>query len=257
MLKSVIPILMVFSFAYAGHVSAQERSPGVMEYGVTAYGIYSMATNGSEKEGRIYVLNDAETYPGWSGSGTGVGLGINAMWKGIVGIDMQLHYIERTLEGKFDDPAGYQLEYKDISPKFFVPILLKAAWPTKIVTPTVSIGMAWSKSNGSIETGNIRGNIPEVSQMSSVGNEQWVTRFGGSLEAKLPLNKHDVRISLSVMANYNGDVAAAVEGEGEDSICIQGSSVGQDMNQNVCILEPFDNLVWQTDVMLGLGYHFR
>ena len=81
-------------------VHAEEKGHRSIEYGITTYGIFSLVRNGAANDGKIFTSqNDNCYYAGWSGQGVGAGagLGLIAMWRGCVGIDVQMLYTTHSI----------------------------------------------------------------------------------------------------------------------------------------------------------------
>ena len=227
---------------------------------MTAYGVYSYATNGSDHEGQIFQIEDALVTPGWSGSGGGFGLGLSAMWRGYIGLDVQVIKTYQTLKGTFSDPRGTSFSYKQNARQYHIPIMLKTAWPTKWVTPTLSAGLAWRSEDSGMDSLTLEG---DGSERLSAWTEKgamwpWVGRFGAGLEKRLPIGGHDMRVSLNLAITYDKKVADALDGDGKTSICNDLEQPLDDSGTSVlCSLWTFGGrAAWQTDVMLGLGCHF-
>ena len=134
MVRSIFVGVVISLMGMIGTVQADEKPQGTMDYSVTAYGLFNTATNGSQYEGKVYRRDDGD-YPGWSGHGGGVGIGFGAMWRGYFGIEIQMLYSSHQLSGTFDDPLGGQLKFDYELSQFDFPILFKAAYPTRYVTP--------------------------------------------------------------------------------------------------------------------------
>ncbi|MEE2644689.1 MAG: hypothetical protein VYD19_07125 [Myxococcota bacterium] len=231
------------------------ESKGEIEFAVTGYGIYSTATNGADNEGKLFEYDDVgTTVPGWSGSGGGFALGLSAMWRGYLGLDVQVVRTFHTLEGAFNDARGYKFDFQSESGQYHVPIMLKAAWPTKWVTPTLSAGFAWFRSDVESDSVTIEGNGPDETSIHIQSQDRWATRFGLGLEKKLPFDGHDVRLSLNVMMTYDAEVAGALDGIEKTSICYEPGYDGAPAE--ICNLFTFAGTAWQTDLMFGVGYHF-
>ena len=232
---------------------AQEKAQNDIEFGVTAYGIYNSATNGSAHDGKVFAPDDGiAQYPGWSGSGGGFGLGLSAMWRGYVGLDLQVLYTTHQLSGTFDDSGGDQFAFDYTLAQFDVPIMLKAAWPNSYVTPSISVGKVWRK--GDTVEGELTGGVADVRRAFGFSEKHWLTRFGGGLETALPLKSHDLRISLNVMVNYDSKIADGLKGDEIDTFCSEYDEGGETIRS--CVFDPEFGTVWRTDVMLGLGYYF-
>ena len=166
-------------FLLISSAKAQEKPQNEIEFGVTAYGIYNTATNGSANDGKVLAPENGDgDYPGWSGSGGGFGLGLSAMWRGYVGLDLQAIYTTHQLSGTFDDRVGGQFALDYTLAQFDVPIMLKAAWPNSSVTPSISIGKVWRRSADTSE-GELTGGVADVIKGFGVSQEHWLNSFWG------------------------------------------------------------------------------
>ena len=243
----------------SGLASAAE-SKGDIELGVTAYGVYSYATNGSDHEGQVFQVENALATPGWSGSGGGFGVGFSAMWRGYIGLDVQVIKTYQTLKGTFSDPRGTSFSYTQNARQYHIPIMIKTAWPTQWVTPTLSAGLAWRWEDSSTDSLTLEGDGPErLSAWTEQGsNWPWMGRFGAGVEKRLPIGDHDMRVSLNLAITYDQKIADALDGDGRTSICHDLEQPIDDSDTSIlCSLYPLGGrTAWQTDVMLGLGYHF-
>ena len=192
--------------------------------------------------------------PGWSGTGGGFGMGFTAMWRGYLGLDLQVHDLSHTLEGDFKDPLGYEFSLEAHAPKIHVPVMLKAALPGHTVRPSLSVGISYTASQASRHDIKANGQLPEVVSFGIMSDEQIVPRFGLGVDYTLPIEGQNVRVSLSVMTNYNGDVADRLEADTLSSVC--GMADPTNSKPANCAADFEDNVVWQTDIMVGIGYYF-
>ena len=174
------------------------------------------------------------------------------MWKGDVGFDFQLIYTTHNLTGTFDDPLSGQLTFDYKVSQFDFPIMLKVAWPTRYITPTISFGKMWRK--GTDINRKLTGGVADSRLPFGYVQEHWLTRFGGGIETKLPFENHDIRLSLNIIVNYDGQIADGLKGDEHDSICYDVDEGNETIR--ICQLDPQLGVVWRTDVMIGVGYHF-
>jgi len=236
-------------------VYAEEKGPSTLEYGITTYGIFNYATNGAANDGKIYASEDSSGYyAGWSGQGGGIGLGLSAMWHGYIGIDVQMLYSSHTVSGSFSDPDGGPLDFEYTLTQFDVPIMLKAAYPNRIITPSVSMGAVLRKDFTTISDGSLSGGNADVLDAAGFSKEHWLTRFGAGFEKTLPLEGHDLRLSFNIMINYDGHIADGFDTDEKTQICFPDENV--DVQETTCTFVPEYGTIWRTDVMLGAGYHF-
>lgn len=250
-----LPFFAAFWLLALNTPALANDSRSELEFAVTGYGIYSMATNGADNEGKLFDPDDTEDMvPGWSGSGGGFAFGLSAMWRGYIGLDVQLIRTSHTLEGTFEDARSYKFNFQSESSQYHVPIMLKAAWPTKWVTPTLSAGFAWLKSDTKRDSVSIEGNGPDETRIYTISQERWTTRFGVGFEKRLPFDGHDIRLSLNVIMTYDAEIAGALESSEATSICYEPRYDGAPAE--ICNLFTFSGTAWQTDLMFGMGYHF-
>ena len=223
---------------------------------MTAYGVYSYATNGSDHEGQIFQIErfgDAGLVWIW----WWIWLGLERPWRYI---DLDVQVIRYQTLKAFSDPRGTSFSYKQNAEQYHIPIMLKTAWPTKWVTPTLSAGLAWRSEDSGMDSLTLEG---DGSERLSAWTEKgamwpWVGRFGAGLEKRLPIGGHDMRVSLNLASTYDKKVADALDGDGKTSICNDLEQPLDDSGTSVlCSLWTFGGrAAWQTDVMLGLGCHF-
>ncbi|MGB0645745.1 MAG: hypothetical protein ACPGQS_01160 [Bradymonadia bacterium] len=245
---AVISLLLVITSGYA-----EEKGHSNIEYSVTAYGIFNLATNGTAHEGKVYSSDDGD-YAGWSGQGLGAGIGFAAMWQGYVGIDVQMLYNTHALSGSFNDPRGGQLDFNYKLAQFDLPIMLKAAYPNRYLTPTIAMGSVLRKDFSDVDNLSLTGGEADVRVGQGFSTEHWLTRFGAGLEKTLPLEGHDLRLSLNIMINYDGHIADGFEADETGEIC--RDQPNGNSTEVVCTFVPELGTIWRTDVILGLGYHF-
>ena len=235
-------------------VHAEDKGDSKITYGVTTYGIFNVATNGAANDGKRYNSEGSDDYAGWSGQGGGTGIGFSAMWQGYVGIDIQMLYTTHELSGSFEDPLSGQLDFNYKLAQFDFPIMFKAAYPNRYVTPSIAVGPVLRKDMSNISDAPLTGGEADIRAGFGFSTEHWLTRFGAGLEKTLPLEGHDLRLSLNIMVNYDGQIADGFESDERTSIC----NDQQDGNDTlrICTFVPEFGTIWRTDVMLGIGYHF-
>ena len=247
---AVVSLLLVIT-----SVHAEEEGHSNVEYGVTTYGIFNLATNGSANDGKVHESEDSMgDYPGLAGQGGGAGLGFSAMWRGYVGIDVQMLYTTHELSGSFDDPLSGQLDFTYKLAQFDFPIMLKAAYPNRYVTPSIAMGPVLRKDFSDIGDEALTGGEADIRVGQGFSEEHWLARFGAGLEKTLPLEGHDLRFSLNIMVNYDGHIADGFEADEIESIC--NDQQNGNATERVCTLVPEFGTIWRTDIMLGVGYHF-
>ena len=186
--------------------------------------------------------------------GAGAGIGFSAMWQGYIGLDVQMLYTTHELSGSFNDPLSGQLDFEYTLTQFDLPILLKAAYPNRYVTPSISMGAVMRKDFSEEGDLSMSGGEADVRVAQGISKEHWLTRFGAGLEKTLPLEGHDLRLSLNIMVNYDGHIAGGFEKDERASIC--SDQQNGDMTERVCTFVPELGTIWRTDIMLGAGYHF-
>ena len=234
---------------------AEEKEHSNIEYGLTTYGIFNLATNGTANDGKIRSSEVGNLSPGWEGQGGGAGIGFSAMWQGYVGIDVQVLYTTHELSGSFDDALSGRLDFNYKLAQFDFPVMLKAAYPNSYVTPSVAIGAVLRKDNSTVsDTGSLTGGEADIRVGRGFSTEHWLTRFGAGLEKALPLEGHDLRLSLNIMVNYDGHIASGFDNDETTSIC--NDQENGNTTERVCTFVPELGTIWRTDVMLGVGYHF-
>ena len=176
------------------------------------------------------------------------------MWRGYVGLNIQMLYTTNQLSGTFVDPMSGQLAFDYELGQFDFPIMFKAAYPTRYVTPSISVGPMLRKDHSDSTVFSLSGGEADVRAPFGFSTEHWLTRFGAGLETKLPFKGRDIRLSLDVMVNYDGQIADGFEGDEVNSLCQDYEDSGT--TERVCLVDHELGTVWRTDVMLGLGYHF-
>ena len=136
-----LSLLLIITSAHA-----QEKGNSPIEYGITAYGIFNLATNGADNDGKMFNDQDSDGYyAGWSERGAGAGIGFSAMWQGYIGLDVQMLYTTHELSGSFNDPLSGQLDFEYTLTQFEFADLAEASYPNRYVTPSISMGAVASK----------------------------------------------------------------------------------------------------------------
>ena len=132
--------------------------------------------------------------------------------------------------------------------------MLKAAYPNRYLTPTIAMDPVLRKDFSDNDNLSLTGGEADVRVGTGFSTEHWLTRFGAGIEKTLPLDGHDLRLSLNIMVNYDGHIADGFEADESEEICLNESNGNS--TELVCTFVPELGTIWRTDVMLGVGYHF-
>lgn len=228
------------------------------EVGVTAFGL----VNGSflteiDDNKKTASYDDREylvLYPGFGGVGGGGGISVVGMWRGIVGLELQLF-------GSVDKGDG-SLQFNNIELDFTVgqtalhlPILLRAAVPVAPVRPFV-FGGPEIVFPGEAEVTDKKYNFPNVAlfkpQPGAHADTYVAWAFGLGFEFMLPIDGVDLRIPLTLRGVLNPGAGDT----GDDRlkvVCDGGSSQCPPVFDELSFKTEWE---WQADVTLGLAYYF-
>ena len=134
--------------------------------------------------------------------------------------------------------------------------MLKIAQSTRYITPNISVGKMWRKDYSMTYNQKLTGGVTDIIRdPGGASQEHWLTRLGGGIETTLPFGDHDIRLSLNVMINYDGQIADGLKGDQVDSICSDYED-GDGKTVRACSFYPELGSVWRTDIMVGIGYNF-
>jgi len=197
-----------------------------------------------------------EPYPGFAGFGGGGGVGFAAMWRGTVGLELQIIGSKEPAEGALNfDFGAVTLQLDQTS--WHVPLTLKVAAPTKSVRPFLFVGpdFVFPEASGTSDPANVRiiqegpgqgtnplndGPTAEL-KLGAHAENYTAWTFGFGFEFLLDLNGQDIRIPLVFRGSYNPDLPV---------------KASERSRVTATAKEYLSEWEWQAFVSLGVAYYF-
>ncbi|MBV71020.1 MAG: hypothetical protein CMH52_06675 [Myxococcales bacterium] len=203
----------------------------------------------SKKVAQLGLIQARVPYAGFAGIGGGSGLTVDALWKGIIGLQLGLWYSNESASGNLDirglaGGSGTRYELTFNKSAWHLPVVVKLSAPTKTVRPFLLIGGDFifpSSSDIETEFGNARMDDRSYSAL----------HFGLGLDFRLNLNDVDIRIPFSLRGNYNLELGESVGDRIEFSGC---SNTGGNVQ---CSAQTYrTDWQYQAFVSIGLAIHY-
>jgi hypothetical protein len=177
-------------------------------------------------------------YPGFGGVGGGGGLMLDASWRGILGLELDVLYSRDRGKGDID---GLDIEMAQWA--LHLPLLFKLQLPAGMVRPYLMVGPEFV----------IPGD-PELKVADEIINPKYgatadpyvAVAFGLGFEILLPVKDADLRIPFTLRGSYNPGVGDNIEDRAEIA-CTGG----------VCSAALKSEWEWQASATLGLAYYFH
>lgn len=250
MIRVLVPMLAVLLLS----APAWAKKPRKIEIGVGAAGFMNGQFLSEPAENKKFVTIEGTNppeqrkvpYPGFWGIAGGGGVTMNAMYRGFIGMELDLFYSRDSGKGEIN--IGTETE--EISAKidmgqgaFHIPLLAKAAIPLKTVRPFVLLGPEF------VLPGDAEADADEV--LGDVGAEAdpYINLATGiGCEFLLPVSGVDLRIPFSIRGSFNLSTPEGLDGR----VKIKN----YDSKTGLFQYDSF-NTEWeyQTFIMLGLTWY--
>ncbi|MEE2789971.1 MAG: hypothetical protein VX589_21695 [Myxococcota bacterium] len=263
MRSSIIGTVIGLIYICAGAVHAKtDEAPNQIrevEVGVTAFGFVTGSFIDEAPDGntiqRGNILIDVP-YGGFAGVGGGGGLGLSAMWRGIIGLELQAFASSESAEGTLTQTmTGAKTTLNIDQFRWHFPVLLKIAAPTSSVRPHAFIGFDF------VTAGDASLDVSPtylVNPFSVKSDAYTALRFGLGMEIMLPVPGVDLRIPINFAGNYNYGLGDGLEPDRITLGCSQTSTtVSTPFDPSQCTrIEYGSAWKYQAQFTLGLAYYF-
>ncbi len=197
-----------------------------------------------------------EPYPGFAGAGGGGGIGLGAMWRGTIGLELQIIKSQENAEGALNFDFGTVTLQMDQS-SWHIPLILKIAAPTNSVRPFLFVGpdFVFPEASGTSDPASVRIIQAGAGQGTNPLNDAPTTElklgahaesytawtFGFGFDFLLDVGGPDIRIPLTFRGSYNPDLP------------VKASERSRITNTAKEYLSEWE---WQAFVSLGVAYYF-
>ncbi len=246
---------LVLSFlAVAGAMlaaSVASARPHKVEIGIGAAGLMNGTFMGTVPDDQKHLdyqgtqVNDL-TYPGFWGLGGGGGVQLNAMYKGAIGMELDLLYSHDSGTGKITvDSQEFHLTLSQGA--FHIPLLVKAAIPLKSVRPFILVGPEFVLP-GDPEAEKDSDAV--VTKYSAWADPYINLQAGFGFEFVLPVSGVDLRIPLSF--RYSGNFGTGDGLKGRMAID-DAESVNVGGQQAIVLKSLSYSSEWQHQAFITLG----
>ncbi len=223
-----------------------------VEVGVTLMGMVngSFLDEPSEADKMTDGVSGPLLYPGFGGVGGGGGLLVNAMWRGIVGLETGAYFALEQGAGTLNIGGTLEVDYTLGQNAWHVPLLLKVAAPLEVMRPFGYFGVEWAFVSGVAVQERDPDNAAAAALVDAEADDYWLLAFGAGFEFVIPAGV-DLRIPLTFRGAWNpstGDKA-------EDRMSRVPENCG---NASQPCTQFIYNTEWQYQaaVSLGLAYYF-
>ena len=251
----ILPLAVSAQSAAPDSTSNEGANEGILsefEWGIeaTGFAIGSFMDEPSESN-KVMAINGVQSrvpYSGFAGVGGGGGMTLNALWKGIIGLQVGLWKTSEKVEGSLNiidyrSGAGNQYDLEITKDVIHIPVLLKLAAPTSSVRPYALIGFDFVMPSSAKLDSQIR-------QRSANSDSYSALHMGLGLDFRLPIQGQDIRIPFTLRGNHNLNLGDTVSDRINLSNC---TNVGGGFD---CVTEYRTDWQWQALVTLGLAYYF-
>lgn len=200
--------------------SVASARPHKVEIGIGAAGLMNgtfMGTVPDDQKHLDYQGTEVGglTYPGFWGLGGGGGVQLNAMYKGAIGMELDLLYSHDSGTGKItvDSETGSEEFHLTLSQgAFHIPLLVKAAIPLKSVRPFLLVGPEFVLPGDPEAEKDSDG----VATKYSAWADPYINlQAGFGFEFILPVSGVDLRIPLSFRYSGNFGTGDGLKGRME------------------------------------------
>jgi hypothetical protein len=224
----------------------EKQAESEWEFGVGAFGavIGSFMFEPSEEDKRFTFMGAIVDIPysGFAGVGGGGGITASALYKGVIGLELQLFNAQEAAGGHLDI-GGTRHKITLTKSVWHLPLMLKLAAPTSGVRPFLFGGIDFVLSGDAEIDTTLRPADASAESYSAV-------TFGLGFDFLLPIPGQDIRIPLMLRGSRNLGQGESVEDLMDlDNCRLQGSVL-------TCGNTYRTSWHWQAFVSLGLSYHF-
>jgi len=248
---SALSALTVPAAALVLAASPAHARPHKIEIGIGAAGLMNgtfMSTIPDEKKVLEYEGEAVGglTYPGFWGLGGGGGVQLNAMYRGAIGMELDMLYSHDSGTGKIT-VDGFDYHVTLSQGAFHIPLLVKAAIPLKTVRPFLLLGPEF-----------VLPGDPEAEKDSDAVKTKYTAtadayinlQAGFGFEFILPVEGVDLRIPLSLRYSGNFGVGDNLS----DRMTITDAEwVGAGNNRGLLQKEVDYKSEWQHQAFITLG----
>lgn len=142
--------------------------------------------------------------PGFAGIGGGLGIAVEARWRGVVGIEWQvLRTVDRGTADYSVVQAGrsYQFSFELEQGAVHLPLLIKGVLPSEWVRPSLFVGPEFVIPD-TVSYGIVDGNAPYDVDLVGDPRPYTMLAFGLGAELLLPIPDVDLRVPLALRGGY-------------------------------------------------------
>jgi opacity protein-like surface antigen len=221
--------------------SAQAADPN-REWAVGVGGLGYVGGNFlSEPSDETYPFGNrrvAVPYPGFGGVGGGGGLAIAAMWRGILGVELDLLYTVDSGTGQIND--------RDVTitnNALHIPITLRAQIPYAQVRPFALIGIDCIVNTGS----SAEADSALLADLDAEGTSGVALHFGVGFDFLLP-TEPDIRIPLTLRASMRS--------LDSDDLTDRYSDISVSSGTNLRSATFKSDFEWHAGATLGVMFYF-
>lgn len=202
--------ILTLALATLAAATAQAR-PHKVEIGIGAAGFMNgtfMSEPAEDKklvtvEGLAPPNNQAKVpYPGFWGLAGGGGVQLNAMYKGMIGMELDLLFSQDTGKGEINE-----VEIEMSQGAFHIPLLVKAAIPLKTVRPFLLLGPEFVLPGDPELTSDV-----DIGDLKAEADPYINLQAGFGFEFQLPVSGVDLRVPLSFRGSINFDTPEGLDG---------------------------------------------
>lgn len=218
-MRRIVAPVLTLTLATLASATASAR-PHKVEIGIGAAGFMNgsfMSEPAEDKklvtvEGTDPQVQAKVPYPGFWGLAGGGGVQLNAMYRGMIGMELDLLFSVDKGAGQITLNSGESNEVKVnltmSQGAFHIPLLVKAAIPLKSVRPFVLLGPEFVLPGDPELTTDLEISPEIKAEAGPYINLQ--TGFG--FEFQLPVSGVDLRVPLSFRGNINFDTPEGLNG---------------------------------------------
>ncbi|MFN3199318.1 MAG: outer membrane beta-barrel protein [Bradymonadia bacterium] len=221
---------------------AQAKKARKHEFGIGAMGLVNGSFIGEPSEEEKAYENAQLPYPGFAGVGGGGGLSFAYMYRGAIGLELDLLYMAERGTGTYDFGA-LDVDVTLSQSSIHIPLMVKAAIPYRTTRPFLMVGPEFViPVSSEVDAGSI------TDLKSASADFYTALGFGLGMDIILPVSDADIRIPIAFRGNWTPGFSRKVT-DRYPTVDLEGNTAR--------IREISTEWEFQAFFTIGVAYHFK
>jgi len=147
------------------------------------------------------TVEEPVLYPGFAGFGAGGGISLHGMYRGFIGMEVDLFFSRDQGGGSLNIPGVASIDVNIGQTSLHMPVLIKGAIPFRTVRPFIFVGPEFVFPGEA--DAEVNGPLDKRVKIGANADTYTVFAYGLGMDICLPIKKVDLRIPITLRGNYN------------------------------------------------------